>query len=483
VEYTGRVTVGTSHLMSLYLDRIREFYDAAQTETTWFGRFYRSLLAKYYCQFIPPNASILEIGCGSGDLLSRLPNRDVTGVDLSNKQIAAARQRIPHGVFITAAAETLRRDLSLNRTFDYIILSDTVNFSPDVQTMLERLQDFASPDTRLILNFQNTVWYPLLKLATILGLKSKQPLTNWLSSSDVRALLDLANWEVIHQEERIVCPFPLLGLDRLLNRFVPPLLPWISLTIFQIARSRETSAMPAQSVSVIVPARNEAGNIDAVVERIPLMGPRTEVIFIEGHSKDETWVRIKNAIQKFPQLDIKAIQQTGIGKGNAVREAFVAASGDILMILDADLTVPPEDLPKFYAALVSGRTEFANGVRLVYPMDGKAMRFFNMCANKFFSVAFTWVLGQPIKDTLCGTKALFRRDYLRIAANRKVFGDFDPFGDFDLLFGARKLNRKISDIPIRYQERTYGTTNIHRWSHGMLLFRMLLFGLMRLKMI
>jgi len=153
------------------------------------------------------------------------------------------------------------------------------------------------------------------------------------------------------------------------------------------------------------------------------------------------------------------------------------------MILDADLTTPPEELPKFYNALVSSRTEFANGVRLVYPMQGKAMRFLNMCANKFFSLAFSWIVGQSVKDTLCGTKALFRRDYLHIEANRHVFGDFDPFGDFELLFGARRLNLKITDIPVRYHERTYGTTNIKRWSHGLILLRMVVFSLFRVKMI
>ena len=469
--------------MGSYLDRIREFYDKAPTESTWFGSFYHSLLANHYRHLIPTQAVILEIGCGSGDLLSRLPNRDVTGVDLSPVQIAAARNRLPNGTFIASAAEVLVRGGALDRTFDYIILSETVNFSPDVQWLLERLQEFAGKETRLIVNFYNTLWHPILQLATVLGLKPRQPGTNWLSASDVRGLLDLANWEVIHQQERILCPLPLLGLDRLLNRFVAPLLPFLSLTIFQTARPRPASAMPPQSVSVIVPARNEAGNIDAALERMPLMGSKTEIIFVEGHSKDDTWLRIQGAVRKYPHLEVKTLQQTGAGKGNAVREGFAAATGDILMILDADLTVPPEDLPKFYTALVSGRTEFANGVRLVYPMDGKAMRFLNMCANKFFSLAFTWVLGQPIKDTLCGTKVLFRRDYLRIAANRAVFGEFDPFGDFDLLFGARKLNLKISDIPIRYQERTYGATNIRRWSHGLLLLRMLGFSLLRLKMI
>jgi len=469
--------------MGSYLDRIRDFYETAPTESTRFGRFYRSLLGRYYRHLIPPQANILEIGCGSGELLALLPNRDVTGVDLSAKQIAAAERRVPHGVFITSAAETLCRHGALDRTFDYIVLSDTVNFSPDVQTLLERLKEFANADTRLVLNFYNTLWFPVLHLATFLGLNSPQPVANWLSASDVRGLLDLSNWEIIHQNERIVCPVFLFGLERLLNRFLAPLVPFLSLAIFQTARPRPTSAMTPQSVSIVIPARNEAGNIDSALERIPAMGAKTEIIFVEGHSKDETWLRIQEAVARYPHLDVKALQQTGKGKGNAVREGFAAASGDILMILDADLTMPPEELPKFYAALVSGHTEFANGVRLIYPMDEKAMRFLNMCANKFFGIAFTWVLGQSVKDTLCGTKVLFRRDYLRIAENRAVFGDFDPFGDFDLLFGARKLNLKISDIPIRYRERTYGTTNINRWSHGLLLFRMLAFGLVRLKML
>jgi SAM-dependent methyltransferase len=473
----------TTTIMGSHLDRIRQFYDAASTESTWFGRFYRSLLARYYRHLIPADASILEVGCGSGDLLARLPNRDITGVDLSARQIAAARKRLPHGTFVESAAETLSRVGPLDRTFDYIILSETVNFCPDVQALFERLHHFASNESRLILNFYNTVWYPILRLATALGLKSRQPAANWLSAADSSGLLNLANWEVVYQDEKIICPAPLLGLDRFLNRFVAPFIPFLSLTIFQTARARHAQPHPPQTVSVIVPARNEAGNIEAALERIPMMGSNTEIIFVEGHSRDDTWRQIQDAAKKFPKLNLKVLQQTGIGKGNAVREGFAVATGDILMILDADLTVPPEELPKFYQALILGRTEFANGVRFVYPMETKAMRFLNMCANKFFSLAFTWVLGHPIKDTLCGTKALFRRDYLRIAANRAAFGDFDPFGDFDLLFGARKLNLKISDIPIRYRERTYGKTNIHRWQHGALLLRMVGFSLLRLKMI
>jgi glycosyltransferase involved in cell wall biosynthesis len=236
-------------------------------------------------------------------------------------------------------------------------------------------------------------------------------------------------------------------------------------------------------VSVVVPARNEAGNIPEIFRRVPEMGKGTELIFVEGHSNDGTYEAIEKAMADHPERLCKLFQQTGIGKGDAVRLAFAQANGDILMILDADLTVPPEDLPRFYEALCSEKAEFVNGVRLVYPMGEKAMRFFNLLSNKFFSMAFSWLLGQPVKDTLCGTKVLTRESYLKIANNRAYFGDFDPFGDFDLLFGAAKLNLKIVDLPIRYQDRTYGTTNIQRWKHGWLLLKMVLFAAKRIKFI
>jgi len=472
-----------NRLLSPYLERINRFYDSAPTESSYFARSYRRLLAHYYQLLIPRDASIVEVGCGSGELLEFLPHKDVTGIDISEKQLARARERIPHGTFYMGAVESLVDEGKVQRKFDYIILSDFVNLCVDVQTMFEKIQELAGPSTRLILNTHNSVWHPILQLAGVLGWKTSPPITNWLSSSDVQNLLELSDWEIIYQECRMLIPVKLFGLEKLVNRFLAPFFPFLCHSIFQIARPRPLNRMAPQSVSVVIPARNEAGNIEAAVQRIPMMGSSTEIVFIEGHSRDDTWERIRQAAANYPHRQIKIMRQTGKGKGNAVREAFDASSGEILMILDADLTVPPEDLPKFYEALVSRRTEFANGVRLVYPMADKAMRFLNMCANKFFSSAFTWILGRPIKDTLCGTKALFRQNYQKIAANRQVFGDFDPFGDFDLLFGARKLNLKIIDIPVRYRERTYGETNINRWSHGALLIRMVLFSLTRIKMV
>jgi SAM-dependent methyltransferase len=462
-----------------HLQAVQHFYDKAGANTTWAGRQYRRRLGRYYQRLIPLHSSVLEVGCGDGELLLHLKNRHVTGLDLSAIQIELAKARIPHGTFKVQSGEYLE----LNQTFDYIILSETINQASDVQRLFERLLNVAHTRTRLILNFYSTAWRPLLKVATFFGFKAKQPPSNWLSPDDVRNLLTLAGWELVKQQKRILLPIPLFGLDWMVNRFIAPLMPWLCLTTFHIARPVSTLSSTKASVSVIVPARNETDNIRRAVEQMPRLGKHTEIIFIEGHSKDGTWAEIQHIARELSnQWDILTLQQTGKGKGNAVREAFEIAKGDILIILDADLTVPPEELNKFYDALVSGKAEFCNGVRLVYPMEKEAMRFFNLCANKLFGMVFTWALDQPIKDTLCGTKALFRTDYHRIAANRSYFGDFDPFGDFDLLFGSDHLLLKIVDIPIRYRERTYGTTNISRWRHGVLLTRMLLVAIRRLKL-
>jgi SAM-dependent methyltransferase len=464
-----------------HLEKIRDHYDRARTMPNWTARCYREWLAHYYNLLIPVDASVLEIGCGGGELLARLHARRKVGLDVSEKQLAAARARLPDIEFHSQAAEFLR----LTETFDYIIISDTLNEAADVQQLLAALHGASHAATRLVLNFHSALWRPLFALARSLGLRDRHPQSSWLTPEDVRNLLGLSEWTVVYEQPRLLLPVRCLGLDQLLNRWLAPLpfLSWLCLTNFCVARPTRRSLAPPRSVSVVIPARNEAGNIEAAVRRIPQMGAGTELIFVEGHSRDATWGEIQRVARENPDLKIKILQQTGRGKGDAVRAGFAAATGDILMILDADLTMPPEELPKFYEILASGRAEFANGCRLVYPMEEHAMQFMNLCANKAFGLIFSWLLGQHVKDTLCGTKVLSRAHYERIAANRSYFGDFDPFGDFDLLFGAAKLNLKIADVPIRYRERTYGETNIQRWKHGWLLLRMVLFAARKLKFV
>lgn len=459
-----------------------EDYNRSHSRFDLVRRGYRRRLAEIYRFLIPPGASVLEIGSGTGELLAAVAPSSGTGVDFCPAMIEAARARYPLLRFIEADAH----ELELSQTFDYIILSDLVNDLWNVQDVLTRVAAHCHPGTRILLNSYSRLWEGPRRIAEWLGLAKRQLTQNWLTVEDLSNLLYLAGFEVIRSGQEVLWPLatPLWG--RVANRYLVKLWPLrhLGITNFIVARPSPRSAQtPEPVVSVIVPTRNEAGNVPGIFDRVPQMGAGTELIFVEGHSKDDTYGAIEREIAARPGARVRLFRQTGEGKGDAVRLGFAAASGEVLIILDADLTVPPEDLPRFYEAWRSGRGEFVNGVRLVYPMEGGAMRFFNFLGNKFFSLAFTWLLGQSIKDTLCGTKVLGREQYQTIARNRAYFGNFDPFGDFDLIFGAARYNMKIVDLPIRYAERTYGETNIRRWTHGWLLLRMVALAMRRIKFV
>lgn len=449
------------------------------------GACYHRRLAEIYGNIIPPGSRVLELGCGRGDLLAALAPAEGVGIDFSGGMIAEARSRHPHLRFIQADVHEVAAEAGT--AFDAVILSDLVGDLFDVQTVLQTLHAYTIPSSRVILNFYSHLWELPLRAARRLGLATPNLTQSWFAPDDVANLLSLADLEVVHKWEEVLWPLdtPLLG--RLANRWLVklPVFRLLALTNCVVARPRPAPNAVHRSpvVSVVVPARNEAGNIARLMDRTPEMGAGTELIFVEGNSTDDTYAAIERAMADRPDRDCRLLRQTGKGKGDAVRLGFREAKGEVLMILDADMTVAPEDLPRFYEALIDGRADFVNGVRLVYPMDDRAMRFLNLLGNKFFSLAFSWLLGQPIKDTLCGTKVLRRADYRRIEAGRAYFGDFDPFGDFDLIFGAARLNLKFTDIPIRYRERTYGDTNIQRWRHGWLLLRMVAFAINRIKFI
>lgn len=472
------MSLPNSHSMT-HIMAMTNFYSRPQKNGT-LSKYYTELLAGTYNFLIRDTDRVLEIGCGNGDLLARLRGRERCGIDLSKSLITEARSKHPGIEFLTGAAETFAPP---DAPFDVIVLSDVLNQAADVEVLLRQLDRFSHPGTQLVINIHNTLWRPLLDLGRWIGLARKVPHGSWLSQRDVINLCTLADWDVFKSFGRIVLPVPVPLVSRLANRWLAPLAHWSCLAIFLVARRANLRRTDPNVVSVVVPARNEAGNIAHVLERTPRLGKQTELIFIEGHSRDATWDAIQALPDEFPNGRIVKLRQSGKGKGNAVTEAFRHATGDIVMILDADLTVPPEDLTKFVEVLASGKADFANGVRLVYPMDEKAMQFANLCANKGFGLVFSWLLGQDVKDTLCGTKAMWRDDYLRLDANRAYFGDFDPFGDFDLLFGADKLRLKIMDVPVRYKQRVYGETNIQRWRHGILLLRMVLFAARRLKFV
>jgi SAM-dependent methyltransferase len=461
--------------------RIAHWDRVAIRRDSWrgWGAGYHARLREVYRFLVSPELRVLEIGCGMGDLLAALEPTEAVGVDFSAEMLRRGRLRHPECRFVEADAHDLK---SVQGQFDVIILSDAINDLWDVQAVFQQIRRLSSPSTRIILNFHSGLWQLPLAIAQWLGLASPMLAQNWFTPEDAGGMLRLAGFEIIRVWHEVLWPF---GFGALLNKFLVRFWPFSQLALanFMIARLQPERTKDSPSVSIVIPARNESGNIRAIFERIPPMAARMELIFVEGHSRDDTPAAIEREIAAHPQIQACLLRQSGVGKADAVRLGFERASGDVLTILDADMTVPPEDLPRFLDALSSGQGEFINGVRLVYPMEKQAMRGLNLLGNKLFSMAFSWILGQPLKDTLCGTKALWRKDYELIAANRGYFGEFDPFGDYDLIFGAAKLNLKILDLPIRYRERTYGSTNISRWRHGSLLFRMVAIAAARLKFV
>ena len=453
-------------------------------------RWYRQRAAFFheeelgYLRFlIPPGLRILELGCGTGDLLADLQPSIGVGVDISPAMIDQAKQLHPDLQFKIGDVEDPNFMASLPGPFDIILIVDTIGALDDCQRTMELLHQHCTRETRLVIAYYSHLWEPLLLLAEWVGWRSKQPLQNILSPADIHSLAELADFEFIKSELRLLSPLRLFGLGRLLNRFISilPIIRGLSLRHYSICRSLRRAVDRVRSASIVIPARNERGNIEATIKRMPRFCDDIEVIFVEGHSSDGTMDEIKRVAAAHPNWNIKVMSQRGEGKADAVFAAFDAARGDVLMILDADLTMPPEQLPKFWHAITASKGEFTNGSRLIYSMDDRAMQFLNLIANRAFSIIFSWLLNQRFTDTLCGTKVLRRADYERLKKGRSYFGDFDPFGDFDLIFGATKLNLRFIEVPIRYAARTYGKTQISRFRHGVLSIRMVIFAFFRIK--
>jgi len=465
---------------------IRQRADSvAQSRDAWIERniSYYNDDYRYMRFLVPEGLSVLDLGCGTGRLLAELrPSRGV-GIDLSPACIDRATSRYPHLDFRVGDIEEPGTLNGLEGPFDVIVLSDTIGYLEDCEETLAKLHPLCGPKTRLIIAYYSHIWEPVLKVAERVGLKMPIRSLNWLSTDDIVNLLDLSGYEPVKREWRQLIPASLFGLGRLVNRFLAPLpgVRQLCLRNYVVARKLDLPPADRPSVSVVIPCRNEKGNIEAAVERMPALEGGVEILFVEGHSQDGTWDEMLRVQKAYPTSKIVCLRQDGVGKGDAVRKGFGQASGDILMILDADLTVRPEDLIKFYRAIVGRKGEFIHGTRLVYPMENQAMQFLNHIANHVFARIFSYLLNQRFTDTLCGTKVLWRSDYRRIEAGRTYFGDFDPFGDFDLIFGASKLNLKITEIPIRYASRNYGTTQILRFRHGLMLLRMVFFAFAKLK--
>jgi SAM-dependent methyltransferase len=460
-----------------------EKYASSRGEWRRRGAFFHGEDEAYLRFLIPPGARVLEIGCGIGDTLAALQPSLGVGLDFSPAMIELARQRHPNFMFHVGDAEDPVTIAAIAGTFDYILVQDTIGSLDDCQKFFSQIHPLCTRETRLVVGYFSHLWQPVLKLAEWLNRRMPYPMQNTLAPADIAALARLADFDPVKSEQRVLMPVSLFGVGRWINRFISvlPGFRLFALRHYAVCRSLRRDDDGLRSATIVIPARNERGNIEPAVKRIPQFCDDIEIIFIEGHSKDGTFEEMERVKAAYPAQDIKIMRQPGKGKADAVFTAYDVARGDVLMILDADLTMPPEQLPKFWEAIRSGKGEFVNGSRLVYPLEDDAMRFLNLIANKIFSYLFSWLLNQRYTDTLCGTKVMRRTDYYRLRDGKAYFGDFDPFGDFDLIFGASKLNLKTIDLPIRYAARSYGETQISRFRHGVMLLRMVVFAFFKIK--
>lgn len=468
------------------LTRMRNYCSHNANKIRKFRRrnsYFRAEISKVVTSLIPSNSTVLDVGCGSGELLvSTRPRRGI-GLDIDPRAWSVV---VASDTAISFVAESLEEWQPPNEPFEYVVASGLLEHVYDVDLAITRLAASCDSDSRVVIVTYSRLWQPLLRLAERLSLKTNFPIQNWIPVSELANIARQNGLELVTTRPAVLVPVRIPG-SRLLNRWFSSLplirhLDFAHVSVFRPAPQTRS----VNKVSVVVPARNEAGNIQQILARLPKLASSQEVIFVEGNSTDDTWLEIQRVCDQLGasyHSDLLALQQSGRGKGDAVRAGFSRAQGDMLLILDADISVPPEELPKFVHALKSGTAEFANGSRLVYTMEPGAMRFLNLLGNRFFGSLFTFLLGQQVRDTLCGTKVLWKRDYERIAERRGRFGELDPFGDFDLLFGATALSLRIADVPVHYQARIYGDTNISRFRHGWLLLRMSWLAARRLRFI
>jgi hypothetical protein len=453
---------------------VREHYDrvsAGRADYIQKNPYYFRQVCQLLRTIIPAGKRVLQVGCLTPDYLDAVAPSRGLGIDVSPKLVGAAAERFPHLQFRVHE----NYEIGDEEIFDYVLVMD-INDQVDPIATLKALRPAMNERTRIIVHHYNHFWEPIIRAAERTGMKFPLPQQNWLSPGDIRNIFTHCDWEWLQIRRAVLAPKYVPLLSWLANSFLSRLPVIQHFNMINLTIARPLKPRPASgdySVSIVIPCRNEVGNVTAAVERIPDMGRHTEIVFCDDKSTDGTADKIRYLQKAHAHRDIKLYEGPGICKAFNVWTGFDRAEGDILMILDADLTTMPEELSYFYDAIASGKAEFINGTRFVFPMQGAAMKPFNIIGNRVFSAIFSFLLGQPITDTLCGTKVLMRRDWPAIRALSGTWGTDDRWGDYDLLFGAAKLNLRILDLPVHYQERFSGETKMTgRLRNGLIMLRM-----------
>lgn len=432
---------------------------------TWYPYYHRAV-RDFFELVVPPGQDVLLVGYdGDWDLAALNPRR---GVFLCTDEGVAGPTR-----FARYSGYDLR---PIAGTFDYIILKNALGSCPDIGTFLCELSRLCRPETRVIVYSYNYLWKPGLRLAEQLRLKRRGGLQNWLSIRDLNNALTTAGFQRTAVARWQICPFRLLGLGPLVNavgRFLF-FLDWLKLNQFQVFRPLPPAPLPDESVTICLTCRDERDNIEPIVRAIPELTPAQEILFVEGHSTDGTRAEIERVIQAYPEKNIRVIGQPGKGQGDAIRAGFSQARGNIIILLESDMTSPPENVRYVYEALRRRYAEFLEGSRFIYPLSLQAMPLANQLGNGSFAYFFSWLFGGHLTDVLSGIKAVRKTDFEKIRARWNEWGIDDPFGDFELLFGAVRLGLLCAEQAIHYRPRPYGQTKTRVWYHGYILAKMAL---------
>jgi Glycosyl transferase family 2/Methyltransferase domain len=489
-EAPAKDTWGPAALQARRERTAQHLAQLAQKREYWIeqNHYYYRLLARLLEFLVEPGKRALSLRCSTGALLAAMRPKVGTGIEICAEMVAVAKRRYPEFSYEVAFPDTpefVNRFAETEEPFDYIAFND-IDDTVDVQQALQNLKPLCARHTRLLITTYNHIWEPLVTLAESIGMKVPRMEQNWFSGADVRNLLTLCGYEMLETRRVVLCPKYIPVISAFLNNFCArlPGVNRLCMTEVHVARLIPPPLERDKlSVSVVIPCKDERGNVEDAVRRVPSLGGRTEIIFCDDKSTDGTANEVRRMQEAHPEREIRLEQGPGVCKSKNVWTGFEAASGDILIILDADLTTMPEELPYFVDAIASGVAEFVNGSRLIYPVPRAAMKGANMIGNKFFSLAFSYLLNQRVKDTLCGTKVLWRSDWERLKLLRGTWGVEDRWGDYELLFGAAKLNLRIMDLPVHYQERVYGSTKMTKvFQNGLIMLRMCWYGFLKLKL-
>tara|TARA_B110000977_G_scaffold125183_1_gene160299 strand:+ start:1495 stop:2904 length:1410 start_codon:yes stop_codon:yes gene_type:complete len=389
--------------------------------------------------------------CGNSSIVNKVNSKNIYINEINNTFINS----------LTKSEIKKEDEINKNLNFDHIVIAD-IEHQKFITKNLIDLNEKIDNECRVIVLSKSIFWSTLINFYK--KIKNIGPdKNNFLPYSNLRKIFLNTNFEIVKNEKIIFFPFQFSLLTKFINQiFRFPVLNFfcmINLTVLKKVQKKNYQA-EGKKISFIIPCKNEGGNIKFFYEKIINSTINAEFLFGNDNSSDNTLDEIKKLQQAIPNKEIKIYDGPGVCKSENVYKGINLASGEIILIYDADLTVSFDDLVNSINLLLKTDADFINCTRMIMPQQKNAMKFLNFYGNLFFAFLFSILFKQKITDTLCGTKIFFKKDWEQIKKYNNTWGAKDLWGDFDLLLGAYKNNLKIVENPISYTDRKEDETKM-----------------------